>query len=295
MSRYFTVDTHAPDGDDVFRSRERLDLVRIGARRSASPRTSPAPASAASSTAAALTTAAHRSPSPGSQTARIPSRSGQRIGPETQGPTASRTWTVDGPADLSITAGPQNGDLTNDPTPSFAFSSTDSGASFSCRLDGGGFAACTSPLTTSTLSDGDHRFTVKATDTAQNTAAVSRAFTVDTTAPAVTISSGPADGSATNDPTPTFRFSPTEPGSTFQCRYEGHGFSACSGARSDTAASPLADGPPHVLGPGDRRARETWATSSTSSSWSTPRHPSWRSGARARRRPTERRRRRPSP
>ena len=59
----------------------------------------------------------------------------------------------------------------------------------------------------------------------------------------MTISSGPADGSATNDPTPTFRFSPTEPGSTFQCRYEGHGFSACSGARSDTAASPLSDGP----------------------------------------------------
>ena len=61
--------------------------------------------------------------------------------------------------------------------------------------------------------------------------------------PRVTISSGPADGSTTNDPTPTFRFSPTEPGSSFQCRYEGHGFSACSGAGSDTAASPLADGP----------------------------------------------------
>jgi hypothetical protein len=160
-----------------------------------------------------------------------------------QGPAASRTWTVDGPADISITAGPQNGDFTNDPTPHFAFSSTDSGTSFSCQLDGGESAACISPFATSMLSDGDHRFTVEATDTAQNTAAVSRAFTVDTTAPVATISSGPADGSATNDRTPKFRFSSTEPQSTFQCRYEGHGFSACSGARSDTAASPLPDGP----------------------------------------------------
>jgi Glycosyl hydrolase catalytic core/RTX calcium-binding nonapeptide repeat (4 copies)/Bacterial Ig-like domain len=160
-----------------------------------------------------------------------------------QGPAASHTWTVDGSPDVSITAGPQNGDLTNNPSPTFSFASTDSGASFSCQLDGGGFAACTSPLTTSTLSDGDHRFTVEATDTAQNTAAVSRAFTVDATAPAVTISSGPADGSATNDPTPTFRFSSTEPESTFQCRYEAPGFSACAGASSDTATSPLSDGP----------------------------------------------------
>jgi hypothetical protein len=160
-----------------------------------------------------------------------------------QGPPAFRTWTVDAPADVSITAGPQHDGFTNDPTPSFAFSSTDSGPSFRCQLDGGRFAACTSPFTTSRLSDGDHRFTVEVTDTAQNTAAVSRDFTVDTTAPAVTISSGPADGSATNDPAPTFRFSSTEPESSFQCRYEGHVFSACSGASSDTAASPLADGP----------------------------------------------------
>ena len=160
-----------------------------------------------------------------------------------EGPTVSRTWTVNGPADVSITSGPQNGDVTNDRVARFSFSSTDSGASFSCKLDGGGFAACTSPLTTPMLADGNHRFTVKVTDSAQDTGSVSRVFTVDTVTPAVTIASGPADGSATNDPTPTFRFSPSEPGSTFQCRYEGQGFSACSGPRSDTADSPLEDGP----------------------------------------------------
>jgi hypothetical protein len=156
-------------------------------------------------------------------------------------PTVTRTWTVDGPADVSITTGPQNGEVTSDPTPRFAFSSTDSGVTFSCRLDDAAFAPCASPLTVSTLSEGDHRFTVRATDAAQNTALASRAFTVDTTAPGATIASGPVD-STVNDPTPTFELSATEPGATFECRYAGQGFSACSGARSHTPAAPLEDG-----------------------------------------------------
>ncbi len=172
-------------------------------------------------------------------------RATDRVGK--QGATVSRAWTVDSTVDLSITGGPDAGSATNDPTPSFAFSSLDSGASFRCRIDGDSFAACASPFTASTLSDGDHTFAVEATDTAQNTAVVSLDFAVDTTAPTVRVSSGPADGSATDDPTPTFRFSSTETGSTFQCRYEGQGFSACSGASSDTAGSPLSDGP-HTFG-----------------------------------------------
>ena len=54
--------------------------------------------------------------------------------------------------------------------------------------------------------------------------------------------SGPANASATNDPTPTFRFSSTERGSTFRCRYEGENFTPCSGARSDTPSQNLPDG-----------------------------------------------------
>jgi hypothetical protein len=57
------------------------------------------------------------------------------------------------------------------------------------------------------------------------------------------MSSGPTPGSATNDPTPTFRFSSSEPGSTFECRYGSQSFSACSGSGSDTPSSPLSDGP----------------------------------------------------
>ena len=158
-----------------------------------------------------------------------------------QSSTASRAWAIEGTIDLSITAGPAPGSAINDATPRFAFSSPDSGASFQCRIEGDPFVPCTSPFTASTLTDGDHRFTVRATNTAQNVAVVSRDFTVDTIAPEVTVSSGPANGAATNDTTPTFRFSSTEAGSSFECRYEDGDFSPCSGARFDTA-SPLPDG-----------------------------------------------------
>ncbi len=42
-------------------------------------------------------------------------------------------------------------------------------------------------------------------------------FTADTTKPTATITEGPANGSYIKDPTPTFKFSSSEPGSTFLC------------------------------------------------------------------------------
>ena len=125
---------------------------------------------------------------------------------------AGRIWKIG----LVITSGPASGSPTNDPTPSFAFSSPDTGG-FSCQIDGVVVDAdCTSPFTSPALSDGDHTFAVQhGTDTA------SRDFTVDTTLPVVTMLTGPAEGSVTNDPTPSFGFSSTESRTTFQCRYEG--------------------------------------------------------------------------
>ncbi|HXE99723.1 MAG TPA: Ig-like domain-containing protein, partial [Solirubrobacterales bacterium] len=154
----------------------------------------------------------------------------------------SRAWTVKGAIDLSITAGPAPGSATNDRSPSFSFSSAAPGASFSCRMEGDPYVACSSPFTANTLPDGDHTFSVRATDADHNIAVDARDFTVDTTPPTVTVSSGPTDGAAINDTTPTFRFSATEAGSSFQCSADGGGFSACSGTRSDTSSSPLADG-----------------------------------------------------
>ncbi|MDA0181841.1 Ig-like domain-containing protein [Solirubrobacter phytolaccae] len=137
---------------------------------------------------------------------------------------ASRTVVVDTVAPTTtITAGP-NGP-TNDATPSFSFSA-EAGATFQCRVDGATFATCLSPLTTATLAPGQHTFEVRATDTTGNQgAAASRTFTVDTVAPAITITAGP-DG-ATSDTTPTFTFT-GEPGAVLACRVDAAAFAACT-------------------------------------------------------------------
>ncbi len=155
---------------------------------------------------------------------------------------ATRSFTVDTAAPaVSIGSGPADPDPTNDPTPTFAFSSDDLTASFECALDGGQASACDSPFTTAALADGPHSLEVRATDAAGNQGSESRAFTVDTTAPTVSIDSGPG-GAPTNDPTPSFGFSSNEPGATFECSVDGGAFAACSpphttGALSDGSHS----------------------------------------------------------
>ena len=113
------------------------------------------------------------------------------------------TFTVDTTApSASIDDAPPA--LDNDATPTFEFSSNENDVTFECRIDGGAWTPCTSPLTTGTLSDGEHTFSVRATDEAGNTgSADSHSWTIDTTPPAVPVITSPADGSATNDSTPT--------------------------------------------------------------------------------------------
>ncbi len=153
------------------------------------------------------------------------------------------------PPDTTITSGPAEGSTTSDPTPTFAFTSSETGSTFECGLDGGAFAACTSPHTVSALPDGPHTFQVRATDAAANTdpSPASRAFTVsvppppppDTTPPETTIASGPVAGLTTTDSTPTFEFGSTEWGSTFQCRVDEAAFVSCA---SPFTVATLADG-----------------------------------------------------
>jgi hypothetical protein len=56
------------------------------------------------------------------------------------------------------------GRKTHDRTPTFRFSSDESGATFQCKLDRGRFRACSSPFTTKRLSLGRHTFAVRARD-----------------------------------------------------------------------------------------------------------------------------------
>ena len=84
---------------------------------------------------------------------------------------ASRTWTVNPaapdttPPQTTITYGPVS---TTANTARFEFSSSESGGSFTCRLDGGAWGTCFSPTHYSALAVGAHAFEVRATDLAAN-------------------------------------------------------------------------------------------------------------------------------
>jgi hypothetical protein len=85
--------------------------------------------------------------------------------------------------DTTITAGPSGTVTSTDP--SFAFSSTESGSSFECSLDGGAYGSCTTPKSYTGLATGQHTFTVRATDAAGNTdqSPATRSWTIDTGTP----------------------------------------------------------------------------------------------------------------
>ena len=122
---------------------------------------------------------------------------------------------------------------------SFAFSASEPAAGFECRLDGGAWEACSSPKGYTGLAEGNHTFHVRATDAAGNvdpTPAVF-AWAVDTVAPQTTIDAAPSDPSAS--PAPSFDFSSSEGGSTFECRLDGGAWGTCTSPHVYTG---LADG-----------------------------------------------------
>lgn len=106
--------------------------------------------------------------------------------------TTSRTWTVDtsAPETTLDPSGPTG--TVNTDSAGFAFTSTETGSTFECKLDSAAFAPCVSPKSYTGLPDGSHVFEVRARDGAGNidTSPASRAWTVntapaDTTAPRV--------------------------------------------------------------------------------------------------------------
>jgi len=107
---------------------------------------------------------------------------------------ATRAWTVATPPttpppttpppadttapETSISSGPESS--TTATGAGFAFSASESGSGFSCKLDAGSWASCSSPKSYSALALGSHEFSVRATDAAGNTDATpaTRAWTV---------------------------------------------------------------------------------------------------------------------
>ena len=107
-----------------------------------------------------------------------------------------------GAPDTTITSGPSG--TVRSTTASFGFSSSESGSTFECSLDGAPFTACTSPKDYSALSQGGHTLEVAATDAAGNRDATpaTRSWNVDSIAPtvaAVSPSSGATGVSRTAD------------------------------------------------------------------------------------------------
>jgi PKD repeat protein len=80
---------------------------------------------------------------------------------------ATRRFTVDTQApQTTLTSTP--GASTTDTTPTFAFTASETGSGFACRMDAASFAPCSSPFTSPALSAGSHRFEVRASDRAGN-------------------------------------------------------------------------------------------------------------------------------
>jgi hypothetical protein len=106
------------------------------------------------------------------------------------------------PPETTITSAPSGLTASTDAT--FTFTADESGSTFECSLDGGGFSSCTSPAAFNGLGDGAHTFDVRATDAASNTDPTpnSAAWTVDATAPNVSLADpgSPVRGTVTLNP-----------------------------------------------------------------------------------------------
>jgi Tol biopolymer transport system component len=100
------------------------------------------------------------------------------------GSDTSASWQADSTPPLTtISAGPSG--PVNADRPTFQFASSELGSTHQCRIDNGSFASCTSPFQPASLPEGEHTFTVRATDPAGNVDPTPpvRTFVVDTTPP----------------------------------------------------------------------------------------------------------------
>ncbi len=138
---------------------------------------------------------------------------------------AARTWTVDTVApQTTIDSGPDA--VTASRAASFTYGG---GASYECRLDDAGWAAC--PAGYTGLDAGEHRFQVRATDGAGNVdvSPAGHAWTIDLTAPTTTLTEKPRARDWTT--TARFRLSAADAGGStvagYECRLDGGAFGPC--------------------------------------------------------------------
>src|SRR5919109_1523292 len=145
--------------------------------------------------------------------------------------TSTRSFVIDNVAPTTSLDSSPPAD-SNAASGTISFSANEAVTGFQCRVDGGAWGACASPYSYGPLADGSHTFDVKATaDLAGNAGTTtSYGWTIDTVPPDTSITAHPS--ALSNSASPSFNFSATEPGSTFECDLDGAGFTPCSSPKS---------------------------------------------------------------
>ncbi len=118
----------------------------------------------------------------------------------------------------------------------FSFGCTKAKCSFTCSLDNGKFAKCVSPKVYAGLSEGTHKFIVKAKDL--NTLKTDKtpatySWKIDLTPPDTILAFGPFDPSTSANA--TFWFLASEVSCTFECNLDAGGWSSCTSPKSYTS------------------------------------------------------------
>jgi DNA-directed RNA polymerase specialized sigma24 family protein len=139
-------------------------------------------------------------------------------------------WRIDLLPQTRIHSGPSGPTASTAAT--FRFSSNDRQASFQCKLDARDWTACTSPRAYTGLSQGSHTFRVRARDAHGyvDASPATRTWKVDTVRPGTTIVAGPKG--STSSTRATFRFSSSEPGSSFECRLDAGAWKSCGSPKT---------------------------------------------------------------
>jgi hypothetical protein len=155
---------------------------------------------------------------------------------------ATWTWTIGTTKPVvTILTGPAN--PTDATTAVFTFSSSESPTTYQCKLSPAtSYSACPANNTYTGLTNGSYTFSVIGTDQFGNVSnPATWTWTVDTTAPVVTITSGPALETNATSATFVISASDTLPISTYLCSLDGAPFANCSSTK--TYAGPLSNGP----------------------------------------------------
>src|SRR5262249_18009913 len=117
---------------------------------------------------------------------------------------------------------------------SFVFSGVDDitppgSLTFACKLDSGGFGACTSPKDYAGLTDGSHTFQVQATDGTGHTEVSPASFTwnIDTVPPDTSITAQPSNPTTSLSAPFSFSGSDDVAVASLECKLDGQTFAPC--------------------------------------------------------------------